>query len=708
MYFTASFQTAGEEIEEIEVRLPVRFTVFPEFDGNKLSAVGKIRDEEKIQIIYYIQSEAEKESLAGEIQAGTVCRITGTLASPRSPGNPGVFNYKQFLLTQKIKYILTVQKVTDCRNEKNNLHAQILSMRKSGIELVEKHFPAPAAPFINALLFGYDEKMDEEKTAAYQQQGISHLLAISGLHVTIVTACIYFLLLRCGLTREQVRILLLMFLPVYAILSGAGPSVIRAVFMSWLILFFSKWKEKFHPLDALSVSFLVYILVNPFIIFHVGFQLSYSVAGGLILSRTIFRKIKNALLNSFMVSFISQLLSLPILLFHFYEFSLLSFLLNVVYVPLYSVIILPLSLAIFPVLFILPEIARPGISLLTFLLTLANDFAVWINQFRVFKIVLGKPSVLLLLLYYAAFFTGFYLIEKYWLQKKKALILLFTVPLLFHILTVKYTPAAEVTFIDVGQGDSILIKLPFNRGTYLIDTGGKALFAEEAWKKRKNYFDPGKHIIAPFLKSKGVTKIDKLILTHGDMDHVGSAVSILDQIHVKEVVVGKTINKKNAELEVIKHAKRKNIRVIEVYAGMYWKKDGHWFYIISPEKFAGADNDSSVVVYAKMGGKKWLFTGDLEERGEKRLINNYPELTADILKVGHHGSITSTTEQFLEKIHPDFAVISAGKNNRYGHPHEEVLDRLQKFNVIIFRTDENGAVSFTYCTGRWRVKTIFP
>lgn len=695
-----------EKAEENVEKLLVKFAEYPTFDGNKLSASVHTIKGEKLALSYYIQTEKEKEELISRLQPNMFCSVNGTIKTPNEPTNPNAFNYREYLLTQKISYTLLVDTITDCREGKQSFYTQLLKYRHNGIHLINDIFSPSVAPFVNALLFGHKEGMEQEAMEAYQQLGLSHLLAISGLHVTVISGFLYFILLRIGMTREMVRYCLLIFLPLYVIISGAAPSVIRAVVMAWIILFLSKWKTAIEPLDALVISFIGFLLINPFIIYHVGFQLSYTVATGLLLSSFLLEKTVHTIHASFMISLISQLVALPILLNHFYEFSLLSVLLNIIYVPIYSLIVLPLSLITYSLLLIFPPIAQIGVSILNEFLQKLNHLAKWVHQFDLFHVVLGKTPLILILMFYMTIFIALYLLENYWIKKLKLLMIILLIPFTLQILFIKFSPVGEVVFIDVGQGDSILIRLPFNKGTYLIDTGGRVTFASEDWQKRNSNFDPGEHIIVPLLKSKGITKIDKLILTHGDSDHIGSVDHIMEHFKVHSLLTGNTIEKKEMEKKKIEMARRKGIHVIEVSSGMNWRSGKNTFMIVAPEKSAIASNDASIGIYAKIGQKTWLFTGDIEVEGERKIVQKYPSIKVDILKVGHHGSRTSTSEHLLSTIEPTIAVISAGENNRYGHPHREVIHLLHEHRVTVYRTDQHGAVVYQFLFGRDRMITI--
>ncbi|MED3841520.1 DNA internalization-related competence protein ComEC/Rec2 [Niallia circulans] len=262
-----------------------------------------------------------------------------------------------------------------------------------------------------------------------------------------------------------------------------------------------------------------------------------------------------------------------------------------------------------------------------------------------------------------------------------------------------YPSKGEITFIDVGQGDSILIQLPFNKGTYLIDTGGTVNFPKEDWQKRKNPYEVGAKTVVPFLKSKGIRTIDKLILTHGDLDHIGGSTAIIEQLHVKEIMYPNVKGDWSIEEEhLLKLVEKKQIPIRFIQAGQKWSTGKESFMVLAPiEKENLTKNNSSIVLFAKIAGITWLFTGDLEKEGELALMNKYPDLREiDVLKVGHHGSKTSSTSEFMERLKPKIAVISVGINNRYHHPSLDVLTILEDYQVKVFRTDENGGISFYF------------
>lgn len=696
-FITFSYQQYWVKAENEEnITSFLRFIDYPTFDGNKMEVIVKTTDGEKWLLTFRLQSESEKIEFQNHFSPGITCLISGNKQLPPEPKNENLFHYRLYLATNKIFYLFTPEKISlsQCVKQKKTILDHLIMIRKNGIEFVNHHFPEEAAPTVNALIFGDKSEMDKQVLADYQKLGLSHLLAISGLHVSILTASIYFVLLRFGCTRERTRTILLIGLPIYMILAGASPSVIRAVVMSWIILFLSKWRGQIFSIDALGISFLIAILDNPFILYHVGFQLSYLVSATLLLSTTILRKYKGWLLQGFIISFLAQLSSIPFILYHFFEFSLLTIFMNIFYVPLYSIIFIPLSLLSIVVLLVLPTIGMIFAKIFSNLLQAANQVAMYFANLDLFTIVLGRPTIVISLCYVISMIIVFYMIEKEMFTKKMLVSLFF--PFFVHLLFVKYSPVGEITMIDVGQGDSILIRLPFQQSTYLIDTGGTLTFPVEKWQERESVYDPGKSIVIPYLKSKGIHKINKLILTHGDVDHIGSAISILSELKVDELLIGKTNERKSLEERTIQEAVRRRTKVIEVFEGAKWKKGKYKFFVLSPKAGSGAGNDSSIVIFTRIGGKTWLFTGDLEVKGENRLMISYPQLEVDVLKVGHHGSKTSTSREFLQHFQAKIALISVGEKNRYGHPHQEVIQRLAERKMSIYRTDHHGGITYYF------------
>ncbi|PWA12498.1 DNA internalization-related competence protein ComEC/Rec2 [Pueribacillus theae] len=676
-----------------------KIITLPNVDGNHLTFQLRLPSNEKLQVRYYIQSREEKEALA-HLKPGMVCHFSGNLQSPDGKRNPGGFDYKKFLNQQAIYWIASPNRLPFCKISSLTFFDRLKQYRQSGINKIEKHFSPESSGIAQALIFGERKGMDNQILEAYQSLGLVHVLAVSGLHVGVIVIFLFWFFIRFGLTREKAAICLLVFLPIYVVLTGAAPSVLRAALMAGAILAAYHLKEKFHPLDTISFAFLAILLFHPYFLFHVGFQLSFIISFSLIVSaKTISKYFYSNVSRLIAISVVAQLSATPILIYYFYQFSLWSLLVNVLFVPLFSSVLLPLSFLSFIVSLFSPFLAAPFIFIFEMLINFVHWSLHLVQRLPFASFTIGQPLPIYIVLYYASIFYGFIQMERQNRLTRSAyrcfipLFVFASIQLIFPYAN----PYGKVTMLDVGQGDSILIELPFRKGVYLIDTGGSVFFGEEEdWQIRKNRFDVGKAIVLPALQAKGIRSIDKLILTHGDADHIGGAWALFDEVKIKQIVYGKSEKYEEEEKRLIQKAAAIGIDIAFVEEGMQWKEAGTNFYILGPKENEPSKNNRSILIYTKLGGLSWLFMGDAEEESELRVLHRYPNLNTDVLKVGHHGSKTSSQEPFINSINPKIALISVGKSNLYGHPSEEVIERLAQKNITIFRTDKNGAISYVF------------
>ncbi|WP_394233026.1 DNA internalization-related competence protein ComEC/Rec2 [Niallia oryzisoli] len=659
------------------------------------------RKSETLVVRYRIHSEKEKQNLQQHLSPGLVCRVKGKLEEPSAATNENAFDYKNYLKQNHIYWILEPDQINlnTCQRD-STFMTSLKKVRAYGIRYVQTFFPKETVPLAAALLFGTSDLISSDKMDHYRDLGLVHLLAISGLHIAIIVAIVNYFLLRIGITREKSLVLLIVCLPVYCIITGATPSVNRSVLMTMLLLIGKRWgnHHQLKPLDVICLTFILYLLVSPFAIYNIGFQLSFLVTFTLLLSSEYLLKRHEHPVSLLLVtSFLSMVITAPLLLYFFFEFSISTLFVNLLYIPLFNVVLLPYVLFGFLLHLLFGSNLDPLLIPLNQLIILTNQITEKISLLPWNTIILGRPALPLLFLYCWGIFLFFVLWEKGLSGVKRYL--LFLLPCVLFIGQYSVTSLSsigEVTFLDVGQGDSIYIRLPYGKGNYLIDTGGNRLFEKEPWQVREGY-EVGKDTVVPFLKSKGVTTIDKLILTHGDMDHAGGAKAVMSELKVHEVVLPDVKEKNGLETELIQIASKEKIKIRYAHVGDSWQVDGSHFYVLSPkEQSMVANNNHSLVLHTKLGGLSWLFTGDLEEEGELLLMENYSQLSVDVLKVGHHGSSSSTTETFLDQLSPKVAVISVGKNNTFGHPNPEVIERLEKRKIKLFRTDVNGAITYTF------------
>ncbi|HBM4574247.1 TPA: DNA internalization-related competence protein ComEC/Rec2, partial [Listeria innocua] len=545
-------------------------------------------------------------------------------------------------------------------------------------------------PYLLALIIGEKNGFSPEMYEVYQQMGVVHLLAISGLHVNLLIGSIYFLLLKFGITRERVTVSLLVLLPFYVILTGASPPVIRAATMTALLLLSEKYAAKWSSFSVICISFILFFIIQPHVIYEVGFQLSYVVSFGIILSsRQILVRQQSPFVKSLTISFISTMMSSVVMMYHFYSFSWVGIFFNLLYVPLFTIIVLPGCLGVFLLSIITPTLMKIPEYMLTFLIqlmeSLTNIFAKIPNQ----TIITGRPNTIMLVLIIATILLFFY----QWQKKQFPIGIFICFCLLCYFSS--FNATGKVSFIDVGQGDSILIQLPKNKGNYLIDTGGELLVEKEAWTKKRKPFTIGGSILTPVLKSKGISSLDKVIITHSDADHMEGLDELQKNIAIKELVFAKGAENKAIMREALKTMPK--VKQTIILAGAQWQVGQNKFECLYPNEMGEGGNDDSIVLKAILDNKTWIFTGDLEASGEKALLDK--SIKADILKVGHHGSKTSTSKAFVNQVKPTYAIISCGLKNRFGHPHKETIDTLEEAEAMIFRTDLQGEIIYTFGKG---------
>ncbi|MFZ7945466.1 MULTISPECIES: DNA internalization-related competence protein ComEC/Rec2 [Bacillaceae] len=688
----------------------------PKIDGNVLQvpAIEK-QSKEKLLIRYEIKSEAEKGALQNKSFYRGLCSVSGTLKKPAIAKNPNAFDYRRYLSFKGIYWIAEIQEnpLQHCSPLKPSPLVLIKQIRFSGIRYLENHFPPEISSLSAALIFGDRSLLDPKLLGNYQKTGIIHLLAISGLHVSLLIGMVFYIGIRFGLTRQFMTNFLLMLLPVYVILTGGSPSVIRAALMIFLVLFTVKFKShmKLLPIDAISWAFILFLLISPMVIFDAGFQLSFSVSFAIILSaRQILTKYQQNWIRMLVTSVTAQLAALPLLLHHFFEVSLVGIFANLLYIPLFSFVYLPGLYALFFIQLLFAKTPQIFIDFFVKTIHLSNQLIEILAHLSFVRFIPGKPNVFILILY-IVLISAIFIIWETGTYTKKGLYLLVLTAVLFSFQPCWnwLNPNGEVTMIDVGQGDSILIHLPHGKGNYLIDSGGTVSFAEDEWRQRTKPYEVGRDVVVPFLKGQGITRIDKLILTHGDMDHIGGALAIISELEVKQILLPSVTEPSETELAIIQEAMKQGIPVKKVKSGDQWRKEESEFYILSPkENFTGERNSGSIAIVARLGGVSWFFGGDLDQEGEEKIIREFTNMKIDVLKAGHHGSKTSSSEAFIQQLNPRIALISAGEKNRFGHPHQEVLERLKKTNTIIYRTDLQGAITYRFYHGKGTFYTHLP
>lgn len=574
---------------------------------------------------------------------GDKIKVTGVLKEPSTNNIFNNFNYKKYLYNKKIYYIIEASKIDKIQNNNNHIYTikNLLYTRINSLK---------SSNYIKALLFG-DNKLDKEIKTSYQINGISHLFSVSGFHINFITSIIYFYLDRVTYNKKIKYITVDIFLVLYLLLCNTT-SLLRCTVMNILLSINHLLKLNIKKIDIVLLTLILCIIINPFIIYDIGFIYSYTISFFLILYKNKY-KTNNKLLKIIYISLISFLVSLPINIYTSYEINFLSIILNIIIVPIVSLILLPLSLLtlIFPILD----------NILYLITSILEKISLYTSNINIFKQILSKPSIILIIIYYLVIILI--------LSKNKHYYLILIL-LIFHKTIPLYNSNLEVVMFDVGEADSMLISTPSKKVNILIDTG--------------RGIDINNIII--YLKSIGISKLNYLIITHGDEDHIGGALYLIDNFKVDNVILNKG-DYTELEVELIIHLKNKNIK----YTNNINKIPllGSYMYLLNTKKFSN-ENDNSIVTYFEYQKYKFLFMGDSSSKTEEYLINNYNLTNISFLKVGHHGSNTSSSTHFINKITPKVSLISVGRNNFYHHPNKEVLTNLS--NSVIYRTDINKSI----------------
>lgn len=615
----------------------------------------EIKAKEKLLITYKYQ---DKEF--NNLSYGDKIKVKGTLITPSKNTNQNTFNYQKYLYYKKIYYLVEATSINKIANNHNYLY----TIKNTLYQKIDK---LKSSNYIKTLLF-CDNTLSKEIKESYRINGISHLFSVSGMHINFFVSIIYLYLNKITYNKRIKYLITNIFIITYLILFPSS-SLLRSAVMSILYSINYLLKLKIKKIDILLLTLGVSLLINPFIIYDLGYIYSYTITFFLVLSSSTLKK-KNKINKIIYISLLSFLVSIPITIYNSFEINIISILLNIILVPIISIIILPITILtyIFPILD----------SILYLFTNTLETISLFISKINITKIIFPKPSLLIIVLYYIIFLLS-YQNKKYFYLNIILLIIIYISPYL--------NSNFEVVMFEVGEADCHLIKYPYNKNTILIDTG-------------KNEYKIKNEVI-PYLKSIGIKKIDYLIITHGDEDHIGGSITLINNFQVKNVILNKGTFT-DLEKELIKNLNKKkipyqiNINKINL--------SNHTIYLLNNTKYNN-ENDNSIITYFTYQKYKFLYMGDASINTEDNLLENYNLNNISILKVGHHGSNTSSSKDFISQINPSISLISVGENNIYHHPNKEVINNLSKSRI--YRTDINNMVKLTINSkGILKVTTI--
>lgn len=680
-------------VEPIETAIVlVRPTTY-QIDGDQLKFEGYLPDyDEEIVAQYTIQTKDEKKSL--EYLNSPAFLIHGELRVPKDNSNINQFNYKKYLKRKGIFYQYRAEKLLAIESDIPIPYSiRFDHLRYQMIKKIDQIFDGTVEKYIQALIFANVDAMDVTVIDLYRSLGIIHLISISGLHIDLLIRIVKGILRLLKISREKSNIAIIITLPMYLFIAGIGVSVFRAVISNMIQPLSKLLRFDVSKSDCWSITMIIALLINPAIIFSIGFQLSYGLSGLLIMVS------ENKLLESYrpfqqliMINLLVNIVSIPIITYHFFEYPLAAFIINLIYVPIFSGLLFPLVVLtlIVGLIFQRQTVTVFFTMISNFILNISEILLESIATFRLFNFIPGRLSIMSYVGILISIIIILVTINK---QKSKWLFCGCAMYFIF-ITSNHFSPLGFVYMFDVGQGDAIMLKAPFSNEATLIDTGGQFSWEEkENWQIREKHYSLSANEIVPTLKSLGVSQINQLYLTHGDFDHVGELSELQTLIPIKEIISTQTAFESEILQPVIKNT---NSLISVAKIPSVEQIRNQQFAILHPISVVEDSNNSSLVIHTNLGGINWLFTGDLEESGEKSLMRQYPDMTVDVLKVGHHGSDTSSTESFINYYRPNVALISAGENNRYNHPHNDVIERLEHYELLIYRTDEQGGILYQY------------
>ena len=618
----------------------------------------KVKAKENILINYYDKFNCK---------LGQKIKAKGEMKKPNKNTNFNLFNYQNYLLSEKIYHTFTASNIQIIDSNQNIFY----KIKEKLYKHTEKY---KTQNYLQALVLGDDNNLNEDIKNSYQTNGISHLLAISGAQITLFTCLLLFIFNKI-FSKNTSYILTIIFLIFYLFITNFQASILRATIFFIILTINKQFELKIDTITLLAITCGILLIYNPYYIHNLGFILSFTISFFLIIFSKLINTYKNFFSKNLVISLIAFLASTPILINNFFEINLLSPLINLYFIPLMSYIIYPMALLTF--------IFKPLDNILFFLIQIMENASLIFSKINFLNLTMHHVNTSIFILYYLLII---FILYKW--SKEKNYLLLFFIILIFHHNINYLNPYSEITMIDVGQGDSILIKLKNNKGNILIDTGGELIDG-------KPKYDIANNITVPYLKSEGIDHLDYLILTHGDYDHAGMAINLIKNFKINNLV----LNKENNSLEnkIIKNFNKNNINIS---SGTI--KINNINLIFLNDLNAHNENDDSLIIYTNIENKNILLMGDASKESEKYLLNTYNLPKMDILKVGHHGSDTSSSKKFIQTVSPNISLISAGKNNIYGHPHQITLKNLK--NSKIFTTKNDGAIKINLTKGT--IKTV--
>lgn len=700
-----------------------------EKQGEKVRVTGRIYKKElrtqagePVQVLYLKNISGDSPPgravicylKSGQIEPEAGCRVTveGVYKVFESASNPGQFDSYSYYLTSGISYRLNQAIILEKTKNYSKVKEGLDRFRRTLSDKLSENLPEEESALMRTILLGEKWELDREVKKMYQRNGIAHILAISGLHVSMLGMGVYHLLRKCGMPMKFSAVAVAFFLILYGIMTGFSVSALRAIFMFSIHMLAVIVGRTYDMLTALSLTAAVLLISQPLYAVYGGFVFSFGCVLGLgVLTPVLtegegglFSEKENLLTRGIkcILSALSMgVVTLPIYLWYYYQFPVWSVFLNLLVIPLMSYL-MAAGILLLAASVICPLAVFPLTSFIKGIFGIFESACAVSESLPAHLINFGRPGG-----WQIAFYLGMLLLVILGKKKLKLPVRWLLVWMAVIALLVRPGKELKLTFLDVGQGDGIYIETAEGE-RFLIDGGSSSVSSV------------GNYRLIPYLQFRGTCRLDAVFVTHPDADHCNGIKEILEFGPDNGIYVGCLILPDIAEVtkcdeykSLVQTAEQNCVPVAYISRGQMLQRGDLAITCLHPYKGYEAQdaNEYSIVLELIYGDFGALFTGDLEGEGEQSFLeyqkkrkNGQKKEKLTVLKVAHHGSKYSTSKELLEMTNPDIAVISAGENNRYGHPHEELLERLKEQGCLIYQTAESGAITVRVKNGKVKVE----
>lgn len=642
------------------------------------------------------------------ILTGDILELEGYVKPPFEATNPGQFDYKKYLEKKGIFTLTNVRYdawtiVEHPKTGTGFLIQQLNKIKNKAVDENRKYLKSPKLEVLEGMVFGdYAIPVPKEVKQTFIKSGLLHLLAASGMNVGFIFGFWFFFASKLRIPYKPKMIVGAVLVVFYSLLTGLPPSIMRAAFMTEFLIIGKLFDRKSDTVTLLTVVCTIMLLINPFWLADVSFQLSYLTTFGILLcTQPLLEKTKPVpefLAGAVIIPLVAQIWASPVQIFHFNNFSTYSVIANILVLPFIGIITFAgfigntasfLPLIGSKICFLFDKIAEPFIDIVLFVANYISNLPGALYYF-------AKPEIPAIIIFYCFVTAVLFGIKKNFSSKKLNItLLILLISLLIFTFKNNFDKKLELVFFDVGQGDAIFIHTPDNKNI-LVDTGPGGRYT------------PAKSIIIPYLHGRGINSLDAAVLTHPDFDHIGGITAILKNINVKTVFHNGLNNNSKTCKKIKKYLIQNNIKTAGLIDGqeLIFDKDVGIKAVIPPDIDKRTYNENSIILYITYGNFSALLTADCEAEALPE-IKKYVKYPVSVLKVGHHGSDNSVNYDFLNYLKPDSAIISVGKRGYgYGHPDKEVLKDLNDFHVKTFRTDKEHAVTIISDGKKYIYKTF--